>query len=215
MSYQPPTKVPTEIFCRSCQGGNSPQALHCQWCGKLLAPLGQPYRVPAPAPAVRQKTGPSWFLVIGVWLVLICVLGFAVQTVIRATGGKTLTAADRSYMRTSADWSKEYSTRMSTLTNLRRNMRLGNEDWRLDVAVQGSQIKFLNRKVRAYDAPRGMGSIHKKLVQSADIYDRAMDNYIKALDTRDSSWFDRGDAEFAKAIPLITQATEELEALDD
>jgi hypothetical protein len=203
MSYQPPTKIPREMFCPSCRGGNPYQARHCLWCGK---PMG---------PVVKQKSGPSWLLIIGVWLAFFCVLGYAAQAVVRTTGVTTFTTADRRYLSASAEWSKEYSARMNKLTILLRNVNFGDQDWKLDVAVQGAQIKSLNKKVRAYDAPSKMGGIHSKLVQSANLYDRAMDNYIKALDTRDKSWFARGDAELEKAIPLMIQAMHDLEALDD
>jgi len=70
---------PEQLFCPNCRGGNSPQALMCQWCGKPLR-AGAPiqYQPPPQQEVIQQKRrGACAPLLIGA-LVLGVILVFAV-----------------------------------------------------------------------------------------------------------------------------------------
>jgi hypothetical protein len=108
------------------------------------------------------------------------------------------------------EWLDPWIAAMTTLSELAKEPKLDDEDWRRDMLVAMVVIKVTHEELSKMDVPPDVAEIHEAMLDATGDYDEAMDLLAVAIDNLDAnvlmdafSLMDEGERKMNEATALL------------
>lgn len=122
-----------------------------------------------------------------------------------------LTSSEQAYAITIVAHTTRVGQALTELGELMSNPQMGDDEWRLDVAVQLVTIRALYGEATEIDPPSSMTNIHYKYLQAMKHYATATDLIAEGIDELDANLIDQATTEMNMALQLTNEATKLME----
>jgi hypothetical protein len=181
-----------------------------------LYPAGAPASASLPQPSPTINARATALAIANATYTALAVANEATSTAVAANA---LTAADQDYLSKAEEWSSDYSTAISSLSDLMSEAGtdtslLFDDDWKSAVVVDLVLMNLTSDEILQYGTPPSkFASIHSDFRVIAREANSAVDNITSGIDNFDADAIDRGTANLKNITTYANRILGKLQAL--